>query len=657
MQSFYGGPAGQSFEIKQVFSSYYGPNGAQEDLTKGWASSISVGEFIMVSYGKTGDTEYWTNYNYDIDSGDKKNLNSTLWQKAYDESAGTNSGLTYKFITSCIGNTPKITVTLPARVLNANEEPKIETDLSNPDLPIISFELPQSQVLSVKQPTSVLNADKEPSVEYDDDDINHPKLHFNIPQSQVIQKEAEVTVIKAGGTPTVILDTDADVNRPTLKFQLPAIQEFLSDNIRHTVLNANGSPSVSFTYNEEDTLHEHPILNFELPRSQVMGAPETEVQGPKVDPSVENVSEDVNAPRFKFNLPRAVAFYGGDLLGRRPTEENPDETYTVTDTSFESYEIGDCYVNAPTGFVYTVIAKDKDDNTTCEFKYQACLLSPLPSIKASGINPYVQMGSEYDSAVPQVDRILNTNGTVEWQLQFELPQAPKFAVSSSFVGSADQGTVSSQITSENTVTLNFEIPTGSRLFAGLEVTVDGATTSIDGARLGDVYLNSETGVLYTLTSAGWKASEKSIKGPVGDVLNIEADYQLTETASYAASLENGVAYIEEHYTETIDSHKIFAITWTLLDNGRDVSYWYFKTNAGEWARAQLTGGVSSLIENAYKANVDNKTYSINYLNSLIEGKDGETGKLTTYSKAKIDELLATLDDTLITWGSFADLPQ
>ena len=281
----------------------------------------------------------------------------------------------------------------------------------------------------------------------------------------------------------------------------------------------------------------------------------------------------------------------------------------------------------------------------------------MPSIKAGGINPYVQEGSGYDSTIPQVDRILNTNGTIEWELQFRLPRAPKFAVSSSFVGSAEQGTASSQITSENTVTLNFKIPTGSRLFAGLKITADGATTTIDGAKSGDVYLNSETGVLYTLTNRIWKASEKSIKGPTGDALNIEAEYQLTETASYAPSLENGVAYIEEHYTGTIDSHKIFAITWTLLDNGGDVSYWYFKTSAGEWARVQLTGGISSLIENAYKENVDNKTYSINYLNSLIEGKNGETGKLTTYSKAKIDELLSTFDDTLNTWGSFADLPQ
>ena len=74
----------------------------------------------------------------------------------------------------------------------------------------------------------------------------------------------------------------------------------------------------------------------------------------------------------------------------------------------------------------------------------------------------------------------------------------------------------------------------------------------------------------------------------------------------------------------------------MLDNGGDVSYWYYKTNAGTWDRAQLTGGVSSLIENTYKENVDNKTYSIDYINSLIEGAENETGKVTTYSKAKID---------------------
>ena len=647
MQSFYGGPAGQSFEIKQVFSSFYGPNGAQADLVKGWASPISVGEFVMISYGKPTDPGYLENQKQDLEKGEKKNLNSTLWQKIYDESAGEGSGLSYKFITSCTGNTPKISITTPATVLDADQQPQVNTDLSNPDLPVIIFALPQSQVLSMPNNATVLDADQNPSVEYNDDNINRPTLHFNLPQSQVIE-QAEVTPIAVGEIPKVELDT-TNVNRPVLKFQLPVAQEFLNSNVIHEILDADKEPTVSFAYAPEDTNHEHPILTFSLPRSQVMAAPERVVQDPVVEPSVEDVGT-VNAPKLRFKLPRAVAFYYGTFLGERSSG-----TYTLSNPLFSSYGVGDYYINAPTGFIYKVTSKT--DNTTCVFEYQACIQSPLPSVESSSIAPYVQGGTGYVPAVPQVNRYLTNNEGTEWKLEFELPEAPKPAVSSSFVGSTEQGSVTSSITSEDTITFTFKIPTGSKLFAGLEITADGTTTTIDGARLGDVYLNSETGVLYTLTSVGWKASEKSIKGPVGDALNIEANYQLTETASYAESLENGVAYIEEHYTGTIDSHKIFAITWTLLDNGGDVSYWYFKTNAGEWARVQLTGGVSSLIENAYKTNVDNKTYSIDYLNSLIEGKDGETGKLTTYSKAKIDELLAALDDTLNTWGSFADLPQ
>lgn len=647
MQSFYGGPAGQSFEIKQVFSSFYGPNGAQADLVKGWASPISVGEFVMISYGKPTDPEYLENQKQDLEKGEKKNLNSTLWQKVYNESVGEGSGLSYKFITSCAGNTPKISITTPATVLNANQQPQVNTDLSNPDLPVISFALPQSQVLSIPNEVTVLDANQNPSVEYNDDNINRPTLHFNLPQSQVIE-QAEVIPIAVGETPKVELDT-TNVNRPVLKFQLPVVQEFLNSNVLHEILDADKEPTVSFAYAPEDTNHEHPILTFSLPRSQVMAAPERVVQDPAVEPSVEDVGT-VNAPKLRFKLPRAVAFYYGTFLGERSSG-----TYTLSNSLFSSYGVGDYYVNAPTGFIYKVTSKT--DDTTCVFEYQACIQSPLPSVESSSIAPYVQDETGYVPAGPQVNRYLTNNEGTEWKLEFELPEAPKPAVSSSFIGSTEQGSVTSSITSEDTITFTFKIPTGSKLFTGLEIIADGATTTVDGARLGDVYLNSETGVLYTLTSAGWKASEKSIKGPVGDALNIEAEYQLTETTSYAASLENGSAYIEGHYTGTIDSYKIFAITWTLLNNGGNVSYWYFKTNAGEWARTQLTGGISNLIENAYKTNIDNKAYSVNYLNSLIEGKDGETGKLTTYSKAKIDELLAALDGTLNTWGSFADLPQ
>ena len=635
MQSFYGGPAGQSFEIKKIFESYYGPDGAQVDLDKGWASPISVGEFVMVSYGLPSDATYMTRMNYDLNAGNKQNLNSTLWQKVYNESAGEGSGLSYKLISSCTGNTPKISITKPAIVLHANEQPDIETDLSNQDMPVIQFKLPRAQVLSMPQEATVLNADEKPSVEYNDDDIDNPTLHFNIPQSQVID-QVTVDVIGVGEEPKVRLDL-TDINRPVLKFQLPVAQEFLDSNILHEVLDANAEPTVSFGYSEEDTRHEHPILTFSLPRSQVMAAPETVTRAPDFEPKVTDVGT-INEPKLHFDLPRAVKFYYGSLLGQRT-----DTTYTLTDPLFASYGVGDYYINEATGFIYKVTSKT--DDTTCVFEYQASIQQPLPMVKASAIAPYVEGDEGFEPAVPRVERTLTNAEGTEWQLEFKLPQAPKPAVSSTFVGSTEQGSVSSAITSEDTVTFTFKIPTGSKLFAGLEITADGATTTIDGARIGDIYLNSETGVLYTLTANGWKASEKSIKGPVGDALNIEAEYHLTETENYAASLANGVTYIQEHYSGTIDSHKIFAITWTLLDNGGDVSYWYYKTNAGEWDRAQLTGGVSSLIEQSYKENVDNKTYSINYINSLIGG-DGDTSK-TAFSKDQVQ--------SLVSWGSFEDL--
>lgn len=484
MQSFYGGPAGQSFEIKKIFESYYGPDGAQVDLNKGWASPISVGEFVMVSYGLPSDATYMTRMNYDLKAGNKQSLNSTLWQKVYDESAGEGSGLSYKLISSCTGNTPKISITTPAIVLHANEQPDVETDLSNQDMPVIQFKLPRAQVLSMPQEATILNADEKPSVVYNDDDIDHPTVHFNIPQSQVID-QVTVDVIGVGEKPKVRLDL-TDINRPVLKFQLPVAQEFLDSNILHEVLNADAEPTVSFGYSEEDTLYEHPILTFSLPRSQVMAAPETVTRAPDFEPKVTNVGT-VNAPKLHFDLPRAVKFYYGSLLGQKT-----GKTYTLTDPLFANYGVGDYYINEATGFIYKVTSKT--DDTTCVFEYQASIQQPLPVIKASAIAPYIEGDEGFKPAVPLVERTLTNAEGTEWQLEFKLPQAPKPAVSSTFVGSTEQGSVTSAITSEDTVTFSFKIPTGSKLFAGLEITADGATTAIDGARIGDIYLNSETGV-------------------------------------------------------------------------------------------------------------------------------------------------------------------
>jgi hypothetical protein len=122
---------------------------------------------------------------------------------------------------------------------------------------------------------------------------------------------------------------------------------------------------VSFGYSEEDTLHKHPILTFSLPRSQVMAAPETITRAPDFEPKVTDVGT-VNEPKLHFELPRAVKFYYGSLLGQRT-----NKTYTLTDPLFANYGVGDYYINEATGFIYKVTSKT--DDTTCVFEYQASI--------------------------------------------------------------------------------------------------------------------------------------------------------------------------------------------------------------------------------------------------------------------------------------------
>ena len=48
MDHFYGGPNGQSFAVKKIFSN---KTALDADKLQGWTSSIQPGEFVIVFYG------------------------------------------------------------------------------------------------------------------------------------------------------------------------------------------------------------------------------------------------------------------------------------------------------------------------------------------------------------------------------------------------------------------------------------------------------------------------------------------------------------------------------------------------------------------------------------------------------------------------------
>lgn len=657
MTGFYGGPNGQSFDIKEIFTSKNGlTDSLASDLAKGWTSPIAVGEFVIISYGMPNDENYNELRKIDLDK-EGKGYNSTLWRKRYDEEKGNAGGLYYELIASMTGNTPHILVEQPSFILNANEEPEVIYDGSNIDLPVIQFCLPRSQVLEAVE-TEILDANGSPTVVFDDGDavdpsqpgpfngtINNPVVHFALPQSQVIETAIIEQHLRVDELPEVRLDItdDGTINAPVLKFKLPVAQQLLEENVDSQRIDADQLPYIDF----DTTDPNRPTLMFYLPQSQVMDTPETIVAAPMASPAVSDIGT-VNNPKLRFELPRAIRFYYGSLLGERS-----NKTYMLSNADFADYAVGDYYINAATGFIYRVI--DKQGNDECTFEYVACIQSPLPEIAAVAISPY---DATLQPAAPQVTRSFTNSELTAWKLEFQMPKAPTPAVTYDFVGAGEAGNASVSITSQDTITFDFQIPAGSRIFSGTEITGSSSVISIVDAKPGDVYLNSETGEVYDLALDGiWNKKDGSLKGPVGDALKIVREYRIDETDTVTDSLANGVAYIQANYVDEngdplpYKPDELFTITWVNEAEDREVSYWYFYTAQGQWARVQLTGGISTFIVNTYQDEsgglIDNKTYSVSYVNTLVgDTSDSSDKDKTAFSKNQVYDL--------ISWGTWED---
>lgn len=631
----------------------------------GWKSPISIGSYVVISYGSPGDPDsnYEQYFKQDIESnpdGKRISFNSTLWQKVYDPNQNSYNGINYELIMSMAGNTPRIILgdakveEVPAeqftKILDADLKPVVwlDRDNSNPDAPILYFALPQSQILSLNQPIEILDADQKPYVLYDegsrDDDgnlvpgrfggtINRPVLQMGLPQSQQIQ-QGVINWIKANENPRIELDL-TDVNKPLLNFWLPVAQQIEQGNV--TILDANENPYFEIDSTDPDK----PILSFWLPQSQIMQNPETKIIGPDETPTVSLDNSNINQPRLEFELPRAVKFYYGSLLGERT-----EETYTETSEAFAGYGIGDYYVNAATGFIYIVTAIDSNTNT-CTFEYVACIQQPLPEIETTSISPYTATGEQNN---PQVVKAFTNEEQTTWKLEFQLPKIPQPAIEAEFVGVLEQGQATVSITDPNTMTFNFKIPVGSRMFGGIETD----NISVEGAKPGDLYLNTDTGVVYILQLDNtWQVQQGSLKGPVGDILNIVRSYSISGVDTFWA----GRDYILDNYKDEegnllpLTPDKIFAVTF--ID--AETSYWYFYTENEQWGRVQLTGGVMNFIDNTWKDSTEdnpitNKTYSIDYINKLIGGTINDNNKdKTTFSKEQVYKLLS--------WGTWEDAKQ
>lgn len=617
MLNFYGGPSGRSFSITWIFATRYGSGNSMEaDLGMTWKSSIPIGSYVVISYGLPSDIQYDNYMKVDLTNAPtnelRRNYNATLWQKVYDETQQQYGGINYKFISAMTGNTPKIDFITPINRLHADEPPNAIYDKTKPDNPTILLELPRSQVLSLNQPINVLNANQKPYVIYDQG-----------------SKDSQGNLIPGPHSGTI--------DFPTLTMGIPQSQQ-IQQGIT-TTINADGNPR--FEINSANP--NKPILNFWIPQSQIMQAPTTTTVDPDQNPNVSLNNSNINRPKLEFELPRAVKFYYGNLLGERQSSQ-----YTLTDSTFANYGIGDYYINEASGFIYQIVSKI---GNTCTFKYVASIQQPLPAVATTPISPYK---SDKTQNNPRVTRTFTNADQTKWLMTFDLPKAPLPDVKVEYIGAAEDGSATVTPNDTDTILFDFKVPTGSRIFAGDLVDAGKQDAVVPDAKPGDLYLNAETGSVYILDKTGsiWNLQKGNLKGPQGDAIHIVGNLKLTVTDTVVDNLPNGVKAIQDEYPDYNRHDGVFGVTWINTEEETSTSYWYFLGENDQWGRVKLTGGVLNLIINNWKNSpeenpVTDQTYSIDYINKLIGGNiEDSDGDKHAFSKDQIYEMLK--------WGTWEE---
>lgn len=420
------------------------------------------------------------------------------------------------------------------------------------------------------------------------------------------------------------------------------------------ILDANETPKVDINGDPDA-----PILVFSLPQSQVLSVIQpSNILGPSEDPFViYDEKKNINRPTLLFNLPRAVKFYYGDLLGQF-------QAGTYQEAIEDGYKVGDYYINKATGRIYLITAID-EANKTGTYKYEARIQAPLPQLSVKPLSPFDDEGNRTE---PTVDSKYSDDEQTNWLIKLGLPNIPNIDVKAKFLGPNEEGKVTKQVKDNDTIVLNFDVPTGAKIFAGTAVYENNYNQIITGARPGDIYLNTETGQVYILQNSGlWqKQDDSNLKGPQGDGVHIAADYRYENPGSIEQieALKNvTVDYIKNHYTpRPFKNSDVFAITYeTMVDNNQLLTSYFFycvdptkPDDYNSWGSVLLTSDSANVVkDDGYhneapgdSVNIHMNTYSIRYINSLIGQRDidAEIADRVTFSRDQIDDLIG--------WGTW-----
>lgn len=652
MNSFYGGQQGKNFKISAIFRSAEKDDNIQNtnqslrgDLDLGWTSPIGIGELVYISYGLPGEITSTSfdvyGYNKALDGELGHAYNGTIWQKIYKEpetgheipqdeltgieilwSSSSNArkdGFGYKLIASTTGTTPTLTVNTTE--LLPDGRPNVSIDNTNLDFPTLTFELPvmpDFQLINTvdstgdAQDVKWLPPDGLPTVrierdwENEDETQRDEDLHF------VFSIPKPIEVFELDQTETQIVD-NPDVGQFDISLEK-------NSDWQSTTSTDSGQYYSHFGYN----------LAFKIPRaSRFFYAP--------LDDINNVVDFDVTNP-----VPISVLSV--------PFAQNSHEMHG-----------GDFFIDSETGFLFECV----ESGSTQTLNFIARFDTPTPNVfSESGYYTYQLNEGTWEYVTPAVTKELT--GNQDWTLRFIFPPLPDFSVESSFIGAEEgEGSVVGEVVPEqegssysHEYQFTFTIPRGSRWFAGTGAPTSAAT---DGRKLGDYWLDGETGLLWKYVQKEneqqelenvWSefvdpesGNQYSIRGPVGKALNVIGYEEYT--SSTAATYNDIATQLSLDYPSATDE-QIISVYWPSDTSESAAVYWFTNTTNDGWVGTKVTGSISHLLKNEYYDNGDSDDfgYTVEYINGLLKDE------LVTEDKDKVGYSARFIEE-LLSWGEFS----
>lgn len=575
--SFYGGPPGKNFEIAKIF---HNKVELMEDLMKRWHSSVGIGDLVLISYGLPSDLvsdSYQDNKQKD-ESIWGASYNVTLWQKIYTEPADAAESESLALL----------------RALNQKYKEFRENNIELPqeywneyyaigglETQYIINGLDRAEAnYQTALKTAITDSDKERAKEeyYEEFKKAIQNRDYN---NEDFGLGYKLIASLIGSTPVLDLD--------------------------FSEIDADKKPNSWLSFVENNL--ERPILHLRLPQSQLIEVGTVNSIGTTQKPVISLDKTNINSPKLNFSLPRPPKFMYGNRLG---SYDKNRYTLNIIDNNDEigQLDIGDYYIqsnepkdisgkSAGAGFIYLVVDKTLTSRT---FEYQACLAGPIPDIKIK--EPVT------------------------------------------FVGPDENGMVENKRTGENEYSLSFTIPSGARFYSTKEddiaiVDDDHPTVKIMGARPGDFYINTASGskyrgCLYKLSANGVWIFQGSIKGEIGNSLNITHSYTITPQEIQNNSLIDTVESVSSYLKGLLNNQlpgadEIIAVTYQALSEDEeimDISYWYYCIN-GIWDRVRLTG---------INADGSLKSTTVAYNHTILANSwivDSENGFVSTWEEPRI----------------------